>query len=288
MKIGVSSYSFARYMHLTGADYFDIARIAKEQGFDAIEFLPLVKRSQDATVIDTARALRAHCDALGLSICAYTVDADLLNGRGCKPEEEENRLMRCVDVCAALGAPVMRHDTLWQLKEGMTWQDAIPLVAPAIRRVTEYAARLSVRTCTENHGYIFQDSPRVKALIEAVGHPNFGWLVDIGNFACADEENVSAVATAAPYAFHAHAKDFLVKPSNAFNPGKGWFPSRNGKYLRGTVVGHGQIPVISCIKALKDAGYEGFISLEFEGMEENLPALEAGLDFLRRADAAQA
>ena len=33
---------------------------------------------------------------------------------------------------------------------------------------------------------------------------------------------------------------------------------------------------------LKNAGYEGFLSIEFEGMEDNLTALEAGLDYLRR------
>ena len=33
MKIGVSSYSYTHLMKATGADYFEVARIAKEQGF---------------------------------------------------------------------------------------------------------------------------------------------------------------------------------------------------------------------------------------------------------------
>jgi hypothetical protein len=40
--------------------------------------------------------------------------------------------------------------------------------------VTEFAAGLGVRTMIENHGYYMQDSERVKRLVEAVGHPNFG------------------------------------------------------------------------------------------------------------------
>ena len=43
------------------------------------------------------------------------------------------------------------------------------------------------------------------------------------------------------------------------------------------------IPVAQCIYMLKQAGYAGFLSLEFEGMEENLPALEAGLAYIRKA-----
>ena len=38
MKLGVSSYSFAKYMKATGANYIDICNKAKEIGFDAIDF----------------------------------------------------------------------------------------------------------------------------------------------------------------------------------------------------------------------------------------------------------
>lgn len=285
MKIGVSSYSYSHLMKATGADYFEVARIAKEQGFDAIEFLEIKKREQDETVLDTARALKEHCAALGLEICAYTIGADLYNGIGGTPEDEPKRLMACVDVCKALGAPVMRHDVVWSLPEGMTWEDALPVIVPRIRQVTEYAAAQGVRTCTENHGYIFQDSERVKKLIDTVGNPNYGWLIDIGNFVCADEPNVSAVKTAAPYAFHVHAKDFLIKEADAINPGNGWFRSRGGRYLRGTVVGHGVVPVKECLDVIRASGYTGIVSLEFEGMEENLPAVAGGLEFLRRVTA---
>ena len=283
MKIGVSSYSYSRHMNATGADYFAVAELAKKQGFDGIEFLPLTKRPEDATVLDTAKALRKHCEELGIEICAYTVGADLLNGsEGCTPEEEVERLKECVDVCAELGAKVMRHDVVWKLAPGMRcWHDAFELIVPRIREITEYAAEKGVRTCTENHGKIYQDSVRVEALIQAVNHPNFGWLVDMGNFACVDEPSSFAVGVAAPYAFHVHAKDFLFK-SGEFDPGMGWFRSRGGNYLRGTVVGHGIVPVRQCVEMLKAAGYDEWLSLEFEGMEENLPAIEAGLAYLRR------
>jgi len=127
-----------------------------------------------------------------------------------------------------------------------------------------------------------QDSERLEALVRAVGHENYGWLVDIGNFLCADELPLHALPIAAPYAFHIHAKDFLLKSADADDPGAGWFRSRHGTFLRGTVVGHGVVPVRKCFEILKEHGYGGTVSLEFEGMEDNLPALEAGLAFLRK------
>ena len=282
MKIGVSSYSYSHYMQATGADYFEIARLAKEHGFDAVEFLDITKRPEDETVIDTAKALRKHCEELGIEIAAYTIGADLLNGRGGSAEEEAARLKGCLDVCKALGAPVMRHDVAWGLPEGMTWEEGIEVLVPRIREVTEYAASLGIRTCSENHGYIYQDSDRVKKMIDAVNHPNYGWLVDIGNFICADEDNLSAVKVAAPYAFHVHAKDFLRKPADAVAPGAGWFKSRDGQHIRGTVVGHGVVPVKECLDVIRESGYQGVVSLEFEGSEENILAVINGLDYLRR------
>ena len=65
------------------------------------------------------------------------------------------------------------------------------------------------------------------------------------------------------------------------NPGQGWFKSRNGSYLRGTIAGHGDVPIAWCVDLLKKNGYQGWVSYEFEGMEECLPAIEAAYSFLR-------
>ncbi len=128
---------------------------------------------------------------------------------------------------------------------------------------------------------MLQDADRVEELIRLVDHPNYGWLVDMGNFLCGDDTPFHAVPIAAPYAFHVHVKDFLVKPWNADDPGSGWFRSRGGNFLRGTVAGHGVVPIRFCLETLRKAGYEGYVSYEFEGMEENLPAIEAAYRFIR-------
>lgn len=274
MKIGVSSYSFANYMEKTGANYFDICNIAKEYGFEGIEFIDLKPEVQPAeNLIELAKAIRKHCDELGLEIAAYTVGADFIDH-----ENEVERLKGQVDIAEALGVKTMRHDVSW--RRDIPWRELIEKTVPMIRELTEYAAAKGIRTCTENHGYVMQDAHRVEALILAVNHPNFGWLVDMGNFLCADEPPMHALPIAAPYAFHAHAKDFLLK---AENPGEGWFPTRNGNSLRGTIVGHGVVPIKDCINALRNAGYDGWLSLEFEGMEENLIAIKAGGEYLRKA-----
>lgn len=279
MKIGVSSYSFAQYMGETKANYFQIIDLAKEMGFDAIEFIDLKLEVQPAESLSAlAKDIRVYCESKNLPIAAYTVGADFLNRKN-----EAERVKGQVDIAEILGAPVMRHDAFWSLPEGMTWRQGVEKVAPLIREVTEYAAAKGIRTCTENHGLILQDAERVETLIRTVNHPNYGWLVDMGNFLCADDNPLRAVPIAAPYAFHAHVKDFIFKSWADDDPGDGWIHTRNGNYIRGTVAGHGVVPIRKCLSILKDAGYKGVVSYEFEGHEQNLPALKNALKFIRKA-----
>jgi sugar phosphate isomerase/epimerase len=122
----------------------------------------------------------------------------------------------------------------------------------------------------------------VERLVNAVAHDNFGLLVDMGNFACADEDSAIAVSRVAPYAFHAHAKDF-VKRSFAQGPiPGGCFQSRGCNYLRGVTVGTGDIPVKQCIAILKKAGYDGYLSIEYEGYEDCIEGITAGFKNLTK------
>ena len=276
MKIGVSSYSFSKYMKQTGCDLKEVCCLAKGIGFDAIEFTDL--KVEDPIAL--AKELRALCAELGLEISAYAVGMNLLKGDG---EENVQTLLSCVDVAEALGAPVLRHDICSALPEGMTWEDAIPEMAPLIRRVTAYAKEKGIRTCSENHGYIFRDSVRVEKVIHAVNDENYRWLLDIGNFLCADEWPTDAIERALPYTIHVHVKDFLYrKTENLSVLPEGFFKTRNGNLLRGTVLGHGDVPVAACVKRLGEFGYDGTVSLEFEGAEDNLKAVRLGCAYLRK------
>lgn len=280
MKLGVSSYSFAYCINNEKWSYADVCKKAKELGFDGIEFVGLNSWKTAPDEAACAKEIRAICEDLGLEIVAYTVGANLLAE---DIEAEKARLRHNIDIATILGAPVMRHDAAFSLKAlpGYRWQDGVTDMAPHIREITEYAAERGIRTCTENHGFIYQAPERVEALIREVNHPNYGWLVDIGNFLCADADPVNAVITAAPYAFHAHIKDFLFKSGKEVPP-EGFMTTAGGNYLRGTVPGHGIVPIPQCLKILKKAKYDGFVSLEFEGIENNVKALELGAAYLKK------
>ena len=282
MKTCVSSYSFSEYMRRSGANQLDLMVLAKEMGFDAIEMTDL-DAPDGMTKQEFASLLREESERLSLPIVNYTVGADLLNAPDLS--EEVERLCAQVEVAGTLGASGMRHDATGGFRNNFrrykTFDAALPTLAEGCRRVTEYAAERGVTTMVENHGYFCQDSTRVEKLVGAVDHSNFGLLVDIGNFLCADDPSVLAVSRVAAFARHVHVKDFHVKSGSEPNPGRGFFGTRGGNYLRGAILGHGDVPVYQCLRILHEQGYDGYVSIEFEGMEENLPALEIALENLQ-------
>ncbi|MBE6750828.1 MAG: sugar phosphate isomerase/epimerase [Ruminococcaceae bacterium] len=284
MKIGISSYSFSKHLTTAKCGYIEICDLAKKMGYDGIEFIDLINEDWGITgdPIEIAKEINAHCKKIGLDIIAYTVGANFLHPN---PEEQVEKLKKCIDICEALGAPIMRHDAAsnpekFRKEPLYNYRTAIKEIAPYIRKVTEYAAKKGIKTCVENHGFFFQDPKRVEELILAVNHENYGWLCDIGNFLCADSEPSHATSIAAPYAFHIHVKDFIFKPGTEQKPSGEWITTNCGNYIRGTIIGHGAVPVQACINALKKAGYDGYISVEFEGIEENLPSLKMNIEFL--------
>ena len=179
-----------------------------------------------------------------------------------------------------LGVTLLRHDATIGQENGKadaSFEAVLPALAAACREVTEYAAAKGIRTMVENHGYFCQGSARVKALIERVDHPNFGALIDMGNFLCTDETPLEAVTAMLPYAFHVHCKDFHVLPADSADPGAGWFRSLGGRYLRGAIIGHGNVQVKRCLDRVRASGYDRCLVMEFEGMEPPFKAIEIGL-----------
>ena len=278
MKTAVSSYSFGEYIKPEKLGLMGVISKAKEMGFDGIELL-----ERDVESVEHAKQIAAYAAEVGIDIASFCVGADFIN----KPIDEEiARVKGLVDIAAALGTPVLRHDITAGSKSGakvgISYDALLPKMADATREITKYAAGLGVRTLTENHGYFSQDANRVEKLINAVDHENFGALVDVGNFMCADEDPWKSVAIMAPYAYHVHVKDFHKKSGLEPDPGKGWFRSRCGDYLRGAIIGHGDARVAQSLYVLKKKGYDGYISIEFEGMEDKLVGIELGLINLKK------
>lgn len=281
MKLSVSSYSFIQYIKAGKLSYIDCVDKAAELGFNAIEFIDLDGLADIAAEKELAGKIKERAEVCGLDINAYTIRATLYKDTESERLAEVERVKAKLDVAAALGAKVLRHDvcyTLGKTGASRSFDLMLPYIAESARKITEYGETLGIRTCTENHGLIAQDSDRVERLFNAVNHDNYGLLVDIGNFVCADEDPAIAVSKVAPYAFHVHVKDLKLGEQEI----AGSFMTRGCRYAVGTAVGEGDVPVKRCLSILKKAGYDGYLSMEYEGREDCMTAIPRGLENLKK------
>ena len=181
MKVGITSYSY-HYDLVNGKEtQLSIIKRSKDMGCDFIEFTPL-QPPEGTSEIEYAHQLREEAERVGIEIACYTVGADLYNE---DIDSEVNKVCRMVDIAEILGAKKFRHDVMFGYKTPREYRgfiNSLDRYADACRRITEYAAKKGIRTMSENHGTICQDSDRMELLVNTVAHPNYGLLVDIGNF----------------------------------------------------------------------------------------------------------
>ncbi|MBQ7040350.1 MAG: sugar phosphate isomerase/epimerase [Clostridia bacterium] len=279
MKIGVSSYSFSQYIRQGKMTQFDTVAKAKELGFDNIEFTELAP-PEGVTQIEFAKQLKAEAERVGIEISAHVVGGNLARANEEDLMNEVERLKGCVDVAFALGAKFFRHDVMYRYDEFRSYNDALPSIAKGARMITEYAETLGIKTMTENHGTIFQDPDRMEQLIYAVNHKNYGLLLDMGNFLCADVQPDIAISRVGNLAFMVHGKDFKVH--NFYERTTEGYTTRAQNKLVGVSVGEGDAKTEQAIAILKNYGFDGYIDVEYEGTDDCIEGMKKGLEFLRK------
>lgn len=280
MKLGLSTYSLYQALRSGKMTIADVIDFTADHGGEHVEIVPLgYNLTEQPELIDT---IVSKATERGLEISNYAIGANFLLNDADAYEQEIARVQREVDIANQLGVKLMRHDVASSPDVSIANFNAhLEQLATACRRIAEYAGQYGITTSVENHGFFIQQSDRVQALIHAVGLPNFKTTLDIGNFLCADEQPIAAVKNNLPYASIVHIKDFYVRPAG-HHPGEGFFTSTAGQYLRGAVAGQGDIPMRDIIGLIKSSGYDGYLSLEFEGLEDCEFGARVGLANVRK------
>lgn len=283
MKIGISSYSLARAISGGIFDLCGAIRYVAEIGGQHIELVPgdtFSFADENDPMIGKVRKQASDC---GIDLSSYTIGANFICGGGHDYSKEETaaeieRVKGQIRIGAALGVRFMRHDAgsrpIPQCSVAQFEKD-LPVVADACRELADYAKQFGITTSVENHGYHFQGSERVHRLVNLVGRDNFRTTMDIGNFTCADEDPVIAVRNNISIASFIHFKDFLMRKKIAAPDG--FFGTLHGRFLRATITGHGDVDLVSIAGIIRESGYDGYVSIEFEGMEECREAVRISL-----------
>lgn len=282
MKLGVSSYSFLQAIQSGDMTIFDVMDWIKENGGEHIEIVPIGFTLDDNE--ELVEAIRKKASSIGIDISNYAIGANFIDKNEEEYQAEIERVKKQVDIAHALGVKKMRHDVASRNPKDATitqFQKDLPAIVNACREIADYAVQYNITTSVENHGFHVQHADRVHQIVDMVDRENFKTTLDIGNFLCVDEDPLSSVQRNISIASMVHFKDFYVRPHDR-HPGSGWFQSAAGNYLRGAIVGQGDIHIPHVMKAVKASGYDGYLSLEFEGMEDCRTGIKIGLENIKR------
>ncbi len=150
------------------------------------------------------------------------------------------------ELAAALHCPVVRVFG-GNIPEGVDKETYFKLVAERLQIIAEFAKPLRVKMALETHDALVKAAD-VAAILANVPSENAGCVWDVHHSVRAGETPEQSVKYLGKRIVATHLKDSVRK---------------EGK-IRYVPVGQGEIPLIDAIKALRQIGYQGFLTLEWE------------------------
>ena len=285
MEFGTSSYSFQKLLKAgdigiegvfdqisgSGGTHMELATLTVGPGLEDMMDYDL---SGDA---ETRKRLEAASRESGVTLSGMCIPASFIDEDRAARRAQIDRAKRYVDLCADMGVGFLRTDVVpWSMRpESYAQVEALfPIIVEGCAEVVEHAAARGVVTSIENHGFLMNGSERCRRLVQAVDSPHLRMTLDIGNFLCVDEDPFVAVNNCLGIASYVHVKDFLARKHY---PGPGWLKTMGGRHIVGTVFGFGDVETRAIVRRILQSGYDGYVSLEFEGNEPPLMGCDTGL-----------
>jgi sugar phosphate isomerase/epimerase len=257
LRLGLAGYSLRD--HLTGKlspamTLDDFIERAAAWEVDAVE-LTSYYFPPDFTPAYVA-GLKRHCHLLGLDVSTTPIRNTFTYPAGAEREKEIAHVKRWLDVAADLGSPAIRIFA-GDAQKGQPEAEARRHCVESIEACADHAARRGVFLALENHGGVVADPDSLLEIVRAVRSEWFGVNLDTGNFHGTDP--YADLARCVPYAVTVQVK-VEVQPKDR--------PKQEADLAR-------------LVRMLKDGGYRGYVTLEYEADEAPLTAVPRHLERLR-------
>lgn len=270
--IAVSTYSFYRFREDEKMAIDRCIDHAAEMGFDAVEVLEVQMHRTDNAYL---QELKRKAFVNGLDLCGMSTHQSFVNPDKAVRQENIERTTRSLELAYAMGIPTIRVNTgRWGTSgnfdelmknrgiepplKGYTDEDAFPWVIEAFEKLVPVAEKLGVVMALENHWGLGLTPEGVLRVVDAVDSPWLSVTLDTGNFL---EDPYERLEMLAPRAVFVQAKTYY---------GGGVWYEVDLDYQR-------------IARMLRRHNYKGYISLEFEGLEDPVTAIPKSLDVLRNA-----
>jgi sugar phosphate isomerase/epimerase len=257
LRLGLAAYSLRD--HLTGQlapkmTLHDFIERSAEWGADAVELTSYY--FPDEITPEYVRGLKRHCFLLGLDVSTTPIRCTFTMPAGPARDEQVAHTRKWIDIAAELGSPAIRIFA-GDAADGQSEGEARRHCVEAIEVCCAHAEKRGVFLALENHGGVVATPDGLLEVVRAVDCDWFGVNLDTGNFRTVDP--YADVARCAPWAVTAQLKVEMQPnggPKVDADPGR-------------------------VVQILRDAGYRGYATLEYEAEEAPLTAIPRHLRTLR-------
>ncbi|MGC1515933.1 MAG: sugar phosphate isomerase/epimerase family protein [Maribacter sp.] len=259
-ELSLAQWSMHKMILEEGVDPYSFAEKAKNWGFKGLEYVSQLYNPELSSANYSAEAManfvvksNSEAEKHGMKNVLIMIDGQ--GNLAVNDESERNETVekhkKWVDVAAAMGC----HSIRVNLNGSNDPEEWKANSIDGLTKLATYAQGKNINILVENHGGLSSNGALHAEVMKAVAMENCGTLPDFGNFCierkpdsreCVKEyDKYKGVTELMPYAKAVSAK------SNNFN---------EAGYDTG-------IDYVKMLNIVKEAGYTGFIGVEFEGTE---------------------
>lgn len=245
-KISLAQWSLHRALRGGKLDNLDFAKVTKEEfGINAVEYVNqfFKDKAEDKKYLAEMNKRAADVGVKNVLI--------MIDGEGALGDPDAKKRTQAIEnhhkwVTAAktLGC----HSIRVNARSNGSYEEQQKLAADGLRRLTEFAKKYGINVLVENHGGLSSNGAWLAGVMKMVNMPECGTLPDFGNFVLDRKtgeqyDRYKGVKELMPYAKAVSAKthDF-DKDGNEINT-----------------------DYVKMMKIVLDAGYHGYVGIEYEG-----------------------
>ncbi len=194
---------------------------------------------------------------LGLDVSGTAIANNFCLPPGPDRDKQLAHVKQWIDYSAAFGAPCIRIFS-GDIPKAGSEKETIRWFLECLEECCQYAGGKGVFLALENHGGISVPAERLIAIVREVRSPWFGVNLDTGNFH--SDDPYADIAKVAPYAINVQVKTEMTPKGSAKQPAD----------------------LARIVGMLRDAGYRGYVALEYEAAEDANVAVPRHLAELRK------
>ena len=259
-KLSLAQWSLHKAIWEKTLNPYDFAAKAKELGIDGIDYV-------NQLYTDVTKATNKN-NALKQFIAQSNAAAKeqgvenvliMIDGEGdlaVPSQSERNTAIEnhttWVEVAAAMGCHSIRIN-LFGERDEQAW---IAQSAESMRKLGEFASSYKVNIIVENHGYLSSNAQLVMKMLDQVNLSNCGTLPDFGNFCLEREAGKRWGAKCIKEYDRYQGVEELLPRAFAVSAKSHDFDAQGNE----TQTDYGRM-----LQLVKNAGYNGFIGVEYEG-----------------------